>query len=180
MNKKIGLDASEIGDFKKARSLLNAITKTDQNNGGAWIANARVEEYAGKLSAARNIINKACKYCPDQEDVWLEAARLNEPDIAKKILADSIKYLSDSVKIWMTAAALENNVKEKKKVLRKALQNIPDFELLWNETIELEDDVEEKFVPQSVNLWLTLSKLETYEKAKGVLNKAIKKICQQK
>jgi pre-mRNA-processing factor 6 len=185
MNKTGGLEESEIGDFKKARSLLNAVTNTNKKNGAAWIANSRIEEYAGKMSAARNIMVKACKYCPEQEDVWLEAARLNEPEISKKILTEAVTYISNSVKIWITAANLETQINLKKKVLRKALQNIPDSELLWNEAIDLEDDIDEakillskavECVPQSVNLWLTLSKLETGEKAKGVLNKAIKNL----
>jgi hypothetical protein len=42
-----------------------------------WIAAARVEEVAGKLAAARQIIAQGCEECPQSADVWLEAARLN-------------------------------------------------------------------------------------------------------
>jgi hypothetical protein len=41
-----------------------------------WIAAARLEEIAGKLVNARKIIAKGCDECPDNEDVWLENARL--------------------------------------------------------------------------------------------------------
>ena len=43
---KITSDA-EIGDIKKARTLLNSVTITNPKHGPGWIASARVEEYAG-------------------------------------------------------------------------------------------------------------------------------------
>eukprot|EP00434_Breviolum_minutum_P003066 symbB.v1.2.002698.t1/scaffold133.1/size307370/16 len=52
-----------------------------------WIAAARLEEVAGKVQSARQLIAQGCKHCPNNEDVWLEAARLEKPANAKAVLA---------------------------------------------------------------------------------------------
>lgn len=41
-----------------------------------WIAAARLEEVTGHMQAARNIITKGTEVCPNNEDLWLEATRL--------------------------------------------------------------------------------------------------------
>lgn len=96
------------------------------------------------------------------------------------------------------AADLETDLKAKRKVLRKgllhvlhssdlkALEFVPDSVRLWKAAVELEgpDDarimleraVEDGCCPLSVDLWLALARLETYERAKAVLNKARQKL----
>lgn len=49
---------------------------TNPHHGPGWIAAARLEEKAGKLQTARTIIAEGCEKVPSNEDVWLEAARL--------------------------------------------------------------------------------------------------------
>lgn len=68
---------AEIGDIKKARLLLNSVITTNPKHAPGWIAAARLEEVAGRPVQARNLIAKGCEQCPKNEDVWLEAARLN-------------------------------------------------------------------------------------------------------
>ena len=41
-----------------------------------WIAAARLEEVTGHMQAARNIITKGTEVCANNEDLWLEATRL--------------------------------------------------------------------------------------------------------
>ena len=41
-----------------------------------WIAAARLEEVTGHIQKARNLIFKGTEACPKNEDVWLEAVRL--------------------------------------------------------------------------------------------------------
>ena len=41
-----------------------------------WVAAARLEEVTGHMQAARNIITKGTEVCPNNEDLWLEATRL--------------------------------------------------------------------------------------------------------
>jgi len=41
-----------------------------------WIAAARLEEVTGRMQAARNTIMKGTEVCSKNEDVWLEAIRL--------------------------------------------------------------------------------------------------------
>ncbi|CAI5731601.1 unnamed protein product [Hyaloperonospora brassicae] len=171
---------AEIGDIKKARLLLRSVTMTNPKHGPGWIAAARLEEVAGKLVQARKIIAQGCESCSTQEDVWLEAARLQNPENAKTILAKAVRHLPKSVKIWLQAAQLENDDELKKLVMRRALEFIPNSVKLWKALIEMEDVDGARIllgravecVPQAVDLWLALARLETYENAKKTLNKA--------
>lgn len=60
----------------QARLLLKSVITTNPHHGPGWIAAARLEEKAGKLQTARTIIAEGCEKCPSNEDVWMEAARL--------------------------------------------------------------------------------------------------------
>jgi pre-mRNA-processing factor 6 len=172
---------AEIGDIKKARELLKSVITTNPKHAPGWIAAARLEEIDGKMGPARSIIARGCEECPKNEDVWLEAARLNTPDNAKIILANAVREIPQAVKIWLHAADLETEPKVKKRILRKALEFVPNSVKLWKAAIELEDDVEDarimlsravECVPLSVDLWLALARLETFENAQKVLNRA--------
>ncbi|EGF80860.1 hypothetical protein BATDEDRAFT_29905 [Batrachochytrium dendrobatidis JAM81] len=172
---------SEISDIKKARTLLRSVTTTNPKHAPGWIAAARLEEHAGKLSAARDVISRGCDECPVNEDVWLEAARLNTIDNAKIILANAARMIPQSVKIWLRACDLETDPKAQKRVLRRALEYIPNSVKIWKAAVSLEADPEDarillsravECVPLSVELWLALARLESYENARKVLNKA--------
>lgn len=176
---------AEIGDIKKARSLLDSVIKTNPSHAPGWIAAARVEEVAGKMSNARKIIQQGCDHCPRSQDIWLEAARLNTKDNAKVILARSIAHVSQSVPIWLKAVELETDSESKKRVLRKSLEYIPASVKLWKELVNLEENPEDArillsgavaAVPLSVELWLALARLSAPEEAKKVLNEARKTI----
>jgi len=178
-NTKLASNA-EIGDINKARLLLKSVRDTNPHHGPGWIAAARVEEAAGKTLQARKLIQEGCEACPTNEDVWLEAARLHPPDMAKTILASAVRHIPTSVKLFLRAADLENNEDSKKAVLRKGLEMNPTSVTLWKEAIELEDAENAKIllsvavekIPQSIDMWLALAKLETYENARKVLNQA--------
>lgn len=173
--------ASEIGDIKRARLLLSSVTSTNPKHAPGWIAAARVEEVAGKLSAARKIIQTGCDKCPSSEDVWLENTRLTpNKDEAKSVLAEAVRHLPTSVRLWVEAAELETLQEKKKVVLRRALELIPNSEALWKAAIELESANDARImlaravecVPKCLDMWLTLAKLESYENARKVLNQA--------
>ena len=176
---KVSTEA-EIGDIKKARLLLKSVTSTNPGHGPGWIAAARLEEVAGKLVAARQVIREGCRACPASEDVWLEAARLQTPENAKAVLADAVKKIPQSVKIWIHAASLETNVTMRRRVLRKALEVIPNSVKLWQAAIDLEGPDDARLmlgravecVPHAVDMWLALARLETYQNARKVLNRA--------
>jgi pre-mRNA-processing factor 6 len=78
---------TEIYDLKKARALLKSVILSNPDSQSGWIAAARVEELDGKFEEARIIIEKACAKFPKDEDIWLEAARLNTFQSSKAILA---------------------------------------------------------------------------------------------
>ncbi|KAI8824841.1 PRP1 splicing factor, N-terminal-domain-containing protein [Fimicolochytrium jonesii] len=172
---------AEISDIKKARSLLRSVTATNPKHAPGWIAAARLEEVAGKQGAAREIIAKGCEECPTSEDVWLESARLNTTDNAKVILAQAIRHVPQSVKIWSKACDLESDPKGKKRVLRRALEFIPNSVKLWKAAVSMEEDPDDarillsravECIPLAIELWLALARLESYENAVKVINKA--------
>ena len=176
---KITSDA-EIGDIEKARTLLGSVTATNPKHGPGWIAAARVEEYAGKLVQARKIIRQGCDSCPDNEDVWLEAARLHSKENAKPILANAVRHVPNSVKVWIAASDLEEEDAKKKIVLRRALESIPNSVKLWRTLIELENVSDARImlaravecIPTATEFWLALARLESYDNARKVLNQA--------
>ncbi|XP_055343399.1 pre-mRNA-processing factor 6-like [Paramacrobiotus metropolitanus] len=171
---------ADIQDIKKARLLLKSVRETNPNHPPAWIASARLEEVTGKVQAARNIIQNGCEVCPKSEDLWLEASRLQPPELAKSVIAQAVQNIPNSVRIWVKAADLETEPKAKKRVYRKALEQIPNSVRLWKEAVELEDPDDARILlaraveccPSSTELWLALARLETYENAKKVVNKA--------
>merc|ERR1719359_2516192 len=175
---------ADISDIKKARTLLKSVITSNPKHGPGWIAAARLEEVAGKVQSARQLIAQGCRHCPNNEDVWLEGARLEKPQNAKAVLAKAVKSLPHSVRLWIDAANRESDVPAKARVLRKALEFIPNSVRLWKEAVSLEDEVEARVmlsravecVPHSVEMWLALAKLSAYKDAQRVLNEARKHI----
>eukprot|EP01133_Synstelium_polycarpum_P015320 gene15320-18149_t len=178
-SKRVASD-TEIGDIKKARLLFKSVVTTNPKHAPGWIAAAKLEMLAGKMAQARKIIAQACVECPDNEEVWIEAANLQTPDNAKIVLAQAVKQLPHSVKVWLYATSLERDIRVKKRVLRRALEFIPSSVKLWKEAIELEEPEDARImlgravecITDNVELWLALASLETYERAREVLNRA--------
>ena len=174
--------AAEVGDIKKARTLLRSVTATNPRHAPGWVAAARLEEVAGKLADARALAAKGCELCPRSEDVWLEASRLaaNGAD-ARAALARAVGALPRSVRLWLAAAELETERTAKARVVRRALERVPASLKLWKAAVELapsDDDARVLLAraveccPQHVELWLALARLETHEGARKVLNRA--------
>ena len=176
---RISSDA-EVGDIKKARLLLKSVINTNPAHAPGWIAAARLEELAGKMSEARRLALTGTEKCPRAEDVWLEAARVHQPDTAKAILARGVEANPDAIPLWLAAADLETDAQSKQRVLRRALTQIPTSVKLWKAAVDLSNEEDARIlltracecVPQHAELWLALARLETYENARGVLNRA--------
>ena len=173
---------AEVGDIYKARLLLKSVRDTNPQHGPGWIAAARVEEAAGKLVQARKIMQEGCNACSTNQDVWLEAARLHPPNVAKTILAAAARRIPHSVPLFLKASELETHPEAQRGVLRKGLEMNPNSVVLWKAAIELEEEEDARIllavavekVPHSVEMWLALARLETYDNARRVLNKARK------
>jgi pre-mRNA-processing factor 6 len=173
---------AEVGDIYKARLLLKSVRDTNPQHGPGWIAAARVEEAAGKLVQARKIMQEGCNACPANQDVWLEAARLHPPNVAKTILAAAARRIPHSVPLFLKASELETHPEAQRGVLRKGLEMNPNSVVLWKAAIELEEEGDARIllavavekVPHSVEMWLALARLETYDNARRVLNQARK------
>lgn len=176
---------TDIADVNKARLLLRSVRDTNPKHGSGWIASARVEEAANKIHAARKLIQEGCEMCPNDEDVWIEAARLHPQQMAKTIYASAIQHIPTSIKIFIKASELESNDEDKKAILRKGLECNPTSVTLWKAIIELEKEENDvkillslaiEKIPSCVDMWLALAKLETYDNARKVLNQARKNI----
>ncbi|KAL4901943.1 hypothetical protein BDW74DRAFT_68486 [Aspergillus multicolor] len=175
----------EVGDVKRVRVLLESVTRTNPKHAPGWIALARLEELAGRIVTARNMIAKGCELCPKSEDAWLENIRLNEGHNAKVIAANAIKNNDHSTRLWIEAMRLETEPRAKKNVLRQAILHIPQSVTIWKEAVNLEEDPADarlllakavEMIPLSVELWLALARLETPENAQKVLNAARKAV----
>jgi pre-mRNA-processing factor 6 len=176
---------AEVGDINRVRVLLESVIKTNPKHAPGWIAAARLEEVAGKIVAARNLIARGCEICPKSEDAWLENIRLNDNHNAKIIAANAIKNNDRSTRLWIEAMKLENDPRAKKRVLRRALDIMKTSVAIWKEAVNLEEDPADarlllakatEEIPLSAELWLALARLETPENAQKVLNKARKAI----
>eukprot|EP00802_Teleaulax_amphioxeia_P004698 Tamp_04702.p1 GENE.Tamp_04702~~Tamp_04702.p1 ORF type:complete len:750 (-),score=187.85 Tamp_04702:197-2446(-) len=186
LNSSIRNQNADVGDIKQARLLLKSAITSNPKHAPAWIAAARLEVIAGKVTQARNLIMQGCEATPLNEDIWLEAASIYPPEQAKKIVAQAVHHLPTKVSLWVRASDLEQEAKGKRRVLRRALELIPDSERLWKAAVELEEKdaarvlltraVEDGCCPLSVDLWLALARLEEYQEARKVLNNARKKL----
>ena len=171
---------AEVSDIKKARLLLKSVVQTNPGHAPGWIAAARLEELAGKVSTARQLAQQGCDACPGNEDMWLECARLQTPDVAKAVLARGVAALPLSVKLWLAAAEVESDPQRKQRVLRRALEAMPTSVRLWKALVDLSSEEDARVLlsraveccPQHVELWLALARLESYDNARTVLNKA--------
>ena len=172
---------AEVGDIKRVRVLLESVIKTNPKHAPGWIAAARLEEVAGKIVAARNVIARGCEVCPKSEDAWLENIRLNDNHNAKIIAAKAITNNDRSTRLWIEAMKLESDPRAKKRVLRRALDIMKTSVAIWKEAVNLEEDPADarlllakatEEIPLSAELWLALARLETPEQAQKVLNKA--------
>ncbi|XP_058213697.1 protein STABILIZED1-like [Rhododendron vialii] len=171
---------AEISGTKKERMVLKSLIQAKPEEPLGWIAAARLEERAGKIQAARQLITKGCEECPENEDVWIEACRLSRPEEAKAVIASGVKAIPNSVELWMQAAKLELKDENKSRVLRRGLEHVPSSVRLWKAVVELAHEEDARLLlmraveccPLHVELWLALARLETYDVAKKVLNKA--------
>ncbi|XP_006882247.1 PREDICTED: pre-mRNA-processing factor 6-like [Elephantulus edwardii] len=164
-------------EFNGYAGSLFSIRETNPHHPPAWTASACLEEVTGKRQVARNLIMKGTEMCPKSEDVWLEAARLQPGDTAKAVVAQAVHHLPQSVRIYIRAAELETDVQAKKRVLQKALEHVPNSVCLWKAAVELEEPEVARIMlsqccPTSVELWLALARLETYENAPAKLEEA--------
>eukprot|EP00201_Polytomella_parva_P023821 CAMPEP_0175041554 /NCGR_PEP_ID=MMETSP0052_2-20121109/1986_1 /TAXON_ID=51329 ORGANISM="Polytomella parva, Strain SAG 63-3" /NCGR_SAMPLE_ID=MMETSP0052_2 /ASSEMBLY_ACC=CAM_ASM_000194 /LENGTH=748 /DNA_ID=CAMNT_0016304095 /DNA_START=7 /DNA_END=2250 /DNA_ORIENTATION=+ len=172
---------AEISDIKRTRQVLRSVIQSNPTHAPGWIAVARLEEVAGNPSDAKQLALRGCELCPANEDIWLEAARLHDAETARALLARGVSHLPVSVKLWLAAAKLESDADARSRVLRKALERIPTSVVLWKAAVDLGTGDEDAKVllsraveccPQAVELWLALARLETYDAAKKVLNRA--------
>lgn len=119
--------------------------------------------------------------CPQNEDVWLESARLQTPDNVRSVLARAVQTLPHSVKLWRQAAREEPDTAGKQRVLRKALERNSTSVALWKALVELHEEAEARALlaraveccPDQVELRVALVRLEPdFTQAKKVRSRS--------
>nr|KYP53403.1 Pre-mRNA-processing factor 6 [Cajanus cajan] len=193
---KITSDA-EISDFKKARLLLKSVTQTNPKHPPGWIAAARLEELAGKLQVARQLIQRGCEEFEeeDRKRTWVadaeECKKRGSIETARAIYAHALTVFLTKKSIWLKAAQLEKSHGTRESLdalLRKAVTYRPQAEVLWLMGAKekwLAGDVpaarailQEAYaaIPNSEEIWLAAFKLEFEnhepERARMLLAKA--------
>eukprot|EP01064_Diplonema_japonicum_P011298 TRINITY_DN18578_c1_g1_i1.p1 TRINITY_DN18578_c1_g1~~TRINITY_DN18578_c1_g1_i1.p1 ORF type:complete len:939 (+),score=249.69 TRINITY_DN18578_c1_g1_i1:57-2873(+) len=173
------VDSTDVANIKRAREVMKSVTLSDPTNSQGWIGRARVEQQAGKLAVARQIIAEGCEKAGHAEEIWVEAANLATPLNAKIVIAKAVAKIPNSVKLWAEAARYETEPAKKRIVFRKALEAVPNSVRLWKEAVEMEKPDDARIMLRravecvnNVDLWLALAKLETYQNAKKILNTA--------
>ena len=180
-------DEVPVEDINRARVLLESAVKTNTHNGPGYVALARLEEVAGKIHTAKNVIQRGCEMCPKSIVVWEEAIRLNRESVhnAKIIAANGIKLNPKAIKLWQAAVDLEQTPAARKKVTRQALDHNPQSVELWKILINDTEDIENvkllfakatETVPLSEELWISYARVSDADAAQQVLNKARKAI----
>lgn len=181
---------SQIEDLKKGRLILASLRRTDPLNSHSWIASARLEEQAKKISVAKSMIEQACSKIPKNEAVWIERIRLNQAEGTQKckiICADALKFNPKSEQLWLQAVKLEHSsdYNSQRRILMRALESLPSNVTIWKSLIDMEDksnsDGVKKLLTKAVelcpkewDLWISLINLSPYDEAKALINRARK------
>ena len=177
----------DIAEVKKARLLFKSITRSDPTNATGWLAAARLEEVVGNLAEAKGVLARGITSCPNSEDLWLNAIRLEtDATKAKSIAANGIRQNSKSTLLWTEAARLEEQNPNKIRVFQKSLEINKSSCQLWKHLINLvsENGSSEHVLtllaravqccPEAEDLWLTYAKLSDFGDAQKILNDARK------
>jgi pre-mRNA-processing factor 6 len=173
---------SDIQEVQKARLLFRSITKADPSNVNGWLAAARLEEVAGNILQAQEILAQGLSQCPTSEDLWLSTVRLEGNSTkAKSIIAAGIRSNPKSVKLWIEAVKREDIVKNKIRVFHKALEMIPSSVDLWKGLVNASPNTVDsrtylsravECCSDSEELWLAYAKLSDCQAAQKILNDA--------
>ncbi|WCJ32812.1 Pre-mRNA-processing factor 6 [Euphorbia peplus] len=127
----------EISDITNPRLLL--LFKNPKHP-SSWIEAARFEEAAGNLPAARQLIQKGCEECSQNEDVWLEACRLasSDDDARRTLLHRAVQHCPLNLEFWLALARLET-YDNAKRVLNNARMNLSYEPIIWITAAKLEE-----------------------------------------
>lgn len=126
---------------------------------------------------------EGCHANPTFESLWLEAVRLQPPNVAKNIITQAIYRIPTSVDLWLKAIDLETKVNNKRMVCQKTLKHITNSETSWEKAIQLEE-IENLYVLlsqavkccPSIKLWIKLAELEEMKEAKHMMDETIQHI----
>jgi pre-mRNA-processing factor 6 len=173
-----------VGKMSEARRIIRGACESCPLDEVVWLEALRLHP----PDEARKIAGRALRRLPKSVKLWLATAGLEMVGVTAAAGADSGAGTLAGANAGPDAAAenLRQAAKTRQKmVLRRALETIPNSVKLWERAISLEDEDDDarimlsravECVPDSVHMWLALARLETYARAKQVLNSARKKL----
>ena len=161
---------AEIGDIKKARTLLKSVIGTNPKHAPGWVAASRLEEVAGcaaRLAALAILSGSSLHRQPVQVLKQLLHGQLPVP-----LLAVSRPCLQEAASTKMRAcwaavlptrrARARRNLAEARKLITKGCELCPGSEDVWLESARLQTPDNAKAIlargvaaiPTSVKLWM--------------------------
>lgn len=184
-----------FGTREKVDELLQRAVKACPHSELLWLMWAKEKWISwNDIEAARNVLRLAFIESPDNDQLWLAAAKLEAEngfyDNAKAILCEA-REKTESEKIWMKSAMLEwhcGNFDGALEIINEALNSFASFDKLWmmkGQILQIKGQLEEaresyqkalKACPKSTPLWILAAQLEMNEKkairARSILDKA--------
>nr|SVE69638.1 EOG090X017X [Eubosmina coregoni] len=137
-----------------------------------------IPTYGGDINdikKARLLLKSVRETNPNHPPAWIASARLEEVtgklQAARNLILRGCETCPNSEDLWLEAARLVPP-DTAKNVIAQAVGHLVNSVKLWIKASELELDMKAKKRVFSVELWLALARLETYENARKVLNKA--------
>lgn len=156
---------------------------------------SRLEEYAGKLDKAREILDKAKKYTKHEWKVFLESVllemRANNLQRAMEEAESALKVHTGTGRLWAVMIQLkqEEGIDEQMRVFKMALNEVPKSGEVWCEGARIaiqRDDYESaqkyisfaiQFTPQYGDSFIEYLRLEILEKGAHADFQAVAQSC---
>lgn len=174
-----------VSEEDRVRQSLEHTAEIQPNNSIIWIILSRFERFHQKIEKGKKIIKRGCELNPENYDLWIEAMTCcDDINYARSIYNEAVHHVSESIMFWISALNFEYDNNKKLLTFRKACESLPNLGLLW-ETLLLSsessdsDNIKNLLMKAltncdttSVELWLTLAKLESSDNKKIVFEKA--------
>ena len=154
-----------------ARTIYEIALKHFPANHELWFEAVDLEKEHGSPESVETLLKEAVKRVPDQEILWLMAAKhkwrqMNDVVGARGILRDAFVANADSEQIWLAAVKLEwenDEIERARHILKKARDRAPSPRI-WMKSCLLEWqmnelDAEEALLKEALQKYPTFDKL---------------------
>ncbi|ORX89923.1 hypothetical protein K493DRAFT_288684 [Basidiobolus meristosporus CBS 931.73] len=155
--------------IETARAIYAHALTVFRGKKSVWRRAAFLEKNHGTRESLEELLQKAVKYCPQAEVLWLMGAKekwlAGDVNGARAILREAFKANPNSEQIWLAAVKLEseNDEYERASILLQKAREQADTERVWMKSIILER--QRKRIPEALELLSEgLEKFPTFDK----------------